>query len=122
MRIAPIALALAGLAGAAAPAAERDPLAGRAAGKPVDCVDQARLGGPEIIDSRTLLYRDGRTIWRNDLPAACPGLRPMATLIVELYGSQLCRNDHVRAQEVGSVIPGPVCRLGSFTPYDLAAK
>jgi hypothetical protein len=122
VRIAPIAIALAGLAGAAAPAAERDALAERIAGKLVDCVDHARLGGPEIIDTRTLRYRDGRRIWRNDLPAACPGLRPTATVIVEIYGSQLCRNDHVRAQEVGSVIPGPVCRLGKFTPYDLPTK
>ena len=121
MRIALIPVALAGLAGAAAPAAPREePLAGRVAGAPVDCVDQARVEGPDIIDSRTILYRQSlKRVWRNDLPAACPGLRPNATLIVEIYGNQLCRNDHFRPREPGAIIPGPICRLGSFTPYDL---
>jgi hypothetical protein len=119
-----IPILLAGLAGSAAPAAPRkDPLAGRVAGAPIDCVDQSRLGGPDIIDNRTILYRESlRRIWRNDLEAACPGLRPTATLIVEIYGSQLCRNDHIRAREPGSIIPGPICRLGKFTPYDLPKK
>ena len=125
MRYALIPVLLAGLAGAAAPAAPRDkdPLAGRIAGKAVDCVDQSQLGGPDVIDDRTILYRQslGR-IWRNDLAAACPGLRPQTTLIVEIYGSQLCRNDHFRSRDAGSVIPGPLCRLGKFTPYDLPEK
>ena len=118
MKLALIPVALAGIV-AAAPAAERDPLAGRVAGTTVACVNQARLGGPEIVDNRTLLFHDGRRIWRNDLPATCAGLRPTATLIVEIYGSQLCRDDHIQAREPGSIIPGPACRLGKFTPYDL---
>ncbi|MEO5938578.1 MAG: hypothetical protein ABIQ43_06160 [Sphingomonas sp.] len=125
MRFALIPALLAGLAGAAAPAAprEKDPLAGRIAGKPADCVDQSRLGGPDIVDNRTILYRQSlRRIWRNDLPEACIGLRPNTTLIVEIYGSQLCRNDHFRSREPGSIIPGPYCRLGKFTPYDLPNK
>ena len=122
MRIALIPVAVAGLVGVA-PAAERDPLAGRVAGAAVACVDQSRLGGPDIIDSRTILYRQSRgRIWRNDLPEACPGLRPNTTLIVEIYGSQLCSNDRIRAHDAGSIIPGPSCRLGKFTPYDLPGK
>ncbi|MBN8813902.1 MAG: hypothetical protein J0J06_00480 [Sphingomonas sp.] len=115
---------LAGVAGSAAPAAPaKDPLAGRVAGAPVDCVDQARIMGPDIIDNRTILYRQSlKRIWRNDLEGTCPGLRPTATLIVEVFGSQLCRNDRFRAQEPGSIIPGPYCRLGKFTPYDLPTK
>lgn len=118
------AVALAGLAGAAAPAAPReDPLAGRAAGKAVDCVDQSQLGGPDIVDGRTILYRQSlRRIWRNDLPAACQGLRPMTTLIVEVYSSQLCSGDRFRTQDWGAVVAGPYCRLGKFTPYDRPGK
>ncbi len=122
MRLALIPVALAGLV-AAAPAVERDPLAGRVAGAPVDCVDRSRLGGPDIIDNRTILYRQSASrIWRNDLPEACVGLRPTATLIVEAYGSQSCRNDRFQPREWGSVIPGPYCRLGKFTPYDVPGK
>lgn len=124
MRLTAVVVLLAGLAGAAAPAATRDdPLAGRVAGKPVDCVDQSRLGGPDIVDSRTILYRQSlKRIWRNDLSAACPNLRPMTTLIIDVYGSQLCDGDRFRAREPNSIIPGPYCRLGKFTPYDLPAK
>ena len=122
MRLALIPIALVGIAGTA-PAAERDPLAGRFPGAAVDCVDQSRLGGPDVIDNRTVLYRQSlKRIWRNDLPAACPGLRPNTTLIVEIYGNQLCSNDRIRAREPGSIIPGPYCRLGKFTPYDLPGK
>lgn len=124
MRYALIPILLAGFAGAAAPAAPReDPLAGRIAGAAVDCVDQSRLGGPDIVDNRTILYRQslGR-IWRNDLPAACPGLRPNTTLIVQIYGSQLCRNDNFQTRDAGSIVNGPLCRLGKFTPYDLPKK
>jgi hypothetical protein len=123
-RLALIAAALAGLAGAAAPAAPReDPLAGRIAGKAVDCVDQSQLGGPDIVDGRTILYRQSlRRIWRNDLPAACQGLRPMTTLIVEVYSSQLCSGDRFRTQDWGAVVAGPYCRLGKFTPYDRPGK
>ena len=128
MRIALIPIAALGLLGAAAPAAHRqDALAsaleGRIAGKPVDCVPNARLNGPEIIDEKTLIYREsGRRIWRNDLIGQCPGLRPMDTLIVDVFGSQLCRNDHFRALTPGTRIPGAICRLGSFTPYDKPAQ
>lgn len=122
-----IRVALAAIAAGAAfavPATGRDDdlakeLAGRAPGKPVDCIDQSRLMGPVIIDERTILYREsGRRVWRNDLPGECRGLRPLSTLIVELYGSQLCRNDHFRTLEPGSTIPSAYCRFGSFTPYD----
>ena len=98
-------------------------LAGRVAGKAVECVDKSRLDGPQIIDEKTLIYREsGRRVWRNDLIGPCPGLRPLDTLIVDVYGGQLCRNDHFRAIEPGTRIPGMVCRLGVFTPYDKPAK
>lgn len=128
MRAGLIPVAVLGLFAAAAPAAPRDEtlesvLAGRVAGKPVDCVDKSRIDGPQIIDAKTLIYREsGRRIWRNDLIGECPGLSPMDTLVVDIFGGQLCRNDHFRALTPGTRIPGPICRLGKFTPYDKPAK
>lgn len=121
-----IRVALAAIVGAmlVAPAIGRDDplakeLAGRVAGQPVDCVNLSRLNGPTIIDENTIIYREnGRRIWRNDLAGECRGLRPLSTLVVDVYGSHLCRNDHFRALEPGSSIPTAYCRLGSFTPYD----
>jgi hypothetical protein len=94
-------------------------LAGRTAGAPQTCVENSMLGNAQIIDNRTLLYREsGRRVWRNDLPEACPGLRDDSRMIVEVYGSQLCQNDRFRAVDFGSHIPGPYCRFGKFVPYD----
>ncbi|MES1976238.1 MAG: hypothetical protein V4472_27600 [Pseudomonadota bacterium] len=91
-------------------------LAGRTAGQPTDCISTMSADGPRIVDDRTLLYGSGRTIWRTTIEA-CPSLRPGDILIVEMHGSQLCRNDLFRTTEPGAVIPGPYCRMGHFVPY-----
>jgi hypothetical protein len=92
-------------------------LAERVAGEPQTCISQRQGVSLHAVDSRTIVYDDGRDIWVNRLEAACPGLRPGATLIVEPFGDRFCRNDRIRALEAGAAIPGPYCRLGSFTPY-----
>lgn len=130
MRILPI-IALAALAGCAASsemqaseqaAGQKDlaaALGDRVPGTPRDCIPTSDSDGPQIIDSRTILYKPvGRTLWRNDLASACPGLRPYTTLIVEVHGSQICRNDRFRVLEPGTRIPGAFCMFGQFTPYE----
>lgn len=113
---------------AAAPAASSkdelaDALANRVAGKPVDCIDKSFVDGPQIINDRTIIYRQtGRRVWRNDLPDACRGMRPMDTIVIELWGNQMCENDHFLTVSPASRIPGAICRLGKFTPYDKPAK
>jgi hypothetical protein len=93
-------------------------LAGRTAGTPTDCISASNSDGPQIIDNRTILYRQvGRTVWRNDLEAACPSLAPMNTIIIELHGGQICRHDRFRVLEPGSTIPSGYCMMGKFTPY-----
>lgn len=96
-------------------------LEGRVAGEPVNCIPASEGGGPDIIDSKTILYRQGNRLWRNDLPDNCPFMRPNQILIVELWGSNLCRNDLVSVVERGGgSIPIGKCRLGQFTPYTRA--
>ena len=117
MRLLPL-LVLAACAGG--PAREADlslELAGRTAGPPQDCAPASAGDSLVARDPHTLVYRRGDTIWVNRLAAACPGLGPMSTLIVEVHGSQYCRGDRIRATEPGRVIPGPSCLLGAFTPY-----
>lgn len=93
-------------------------LKGRVAGEPRDCVSNFNLSGPQIIDSSTLIYREGGRVWRNDLGSACPGLSPGDMLIVEVHGSQICRNDRFRAVTPGTRIPSAFCMFGRFTPYE----
>lgn len=124
MRLLPLLLMLAGSAAPAVEGPSRDQdalsreLAGRVAGKTVACISPASSSaGLTIVDSRTLVYREGRTLWVNRLPHQCPGLRPLETLVVEVHGSQYCRHDRFRSLQSGSTIPGPTCLLGDFTPY-----
>jgi hypothetical protein len=93
-------------------------LEGRVAGEAKECISSSFLQGPEIIDDKTILYREvGRTIWRNDVIGPCPSLAPMETLVVEMHGAQLCRNDRFRVLPFGGGIPSAPCRLGKFVPY-----
>ena len=95
-----------------------DPLAGRVAGPPVDCIDLDRVQGPEIVDARTILYhQNGRRIWRTAPEGNCPSMRPGDGLNVEVFAGQLCRHDRFRARSAGYVRTA-VCRFGRFVPYD----
>ena len=94
-----------------------DELKGLTPGEPINCISSTSTNGPQVIDKDTILYRQGRTVYRNELPAECRGLEPGNTLIIELHGGQVCANDKFRVLEPGQSIPGPYCRMGKFTPY-----
>ena len=120
----PVMLAFA-LAGCAAPHAIADSnrelasyTVGRVAGEPLRCIPATNSSeGLRAVDHRTVLYRSGGTNWLNQLQHDCPGLRPLATLVVDTVGSQYCRGDRVRPLEAGVATPRSVCVLGDFTPY-----
>ncbi|RZT56581.1 hypothetical protein EV283_0634 [Sphingomonas sp. BK036] len=100
-------------------AGKSDPLAGRIAGTPVRCITLQQLNGPEIVDSQTILYRQsGKRIWKTGPVGECASLRPFDTMIVDVYGGQLCRNDRFRTVSNGMSIPSGYCRFRDFTPYD----
>ena len=99
-------------------AAKDDPLAGRVAEAPVQCIDPSFANGPQITDQGTIIYRPtGKRLYVTTPIGPCPSLRPFTTLIVERFGSQQCRNDRFRVLEPTSRIPGPFCRFGSFVPW-----
>ena len=92
-------------------------LAGRTAGAVRDCVSMSQGANLAPRGRDTLLYRSGDTIWVNRLASSCPGLDEMSQIVIEVHGSQYCRGDHFKARDAGQSIPGPICVLGSFTPY-----
>lgn len=120
MRIIAIGLA-ATLAGCAAPppsasSAAIPELAGRTAGAPVRCVTFGQRDGLHIAGPHTLTFRDGKTIWVNNVPE-CSTLRTSDILVLEPFGTQYCRGDFVRTRDNVTLIPGPGCRLNDFVPY-----
>lgn len=94
-------------------------LAGRVAGKPQNCIALSPGDGPEVIDNRTILYRQsGARLWLNRLDQACPSLREEDIVVVESYGGQLCRSDRFQVAGRNGGVPSAFCYFGAFTPYD----
>lgn len=93
-------------------------LAGRVAGPASSCINSHQSSNLRVIDSQTLAYNDGPTLWVTHLSAACPGIATLSTVIVEpQLGGQYCKGDHVRGLEQGAIIPGPTCFIGDWVPY-----
>ncbi|MDE0879023.1 MAG: hypothetical protein OSB00_10240 [Sphingomonas bacterium] len=105
-------------------AARSDPLAGRIAGEPQQCLNLSlQTTSPVIEDGNTIVYRQsGRRWWVTHPVGGCGTLRPLATLIVEPFGNRLCENDRFRTIIPGQIIPSAYCRFGPFTPYDKPSK
>ena len=107
----------ANLDGPAPPGASAAALEGRVAGQPRACISTAINQQGRVLDGATIAYDSGAVIWVNRLAAACPGLSPYNTMLVEQGGSQLCRGDRVRGLEPGGTIPGPACNLQDWVPF-----
>ncbi len=87
------------------------------------CVDARQITARRITGPSSLEFDVGGITYRNDLPAACPGLENRMTfdsLALEVTGSQICAGDSfrafdpVQAKAVGATA-FPRCRLGNFT-------
>jgi hypothetical protein len=93
-------------------------LAGRVAGPPQSCISSYPNQNLRAIDTSTIAYGSGRTVYVNRLPGSCPGLGDLNTIIVDARdGTRYCRGTRVRGLETGAIIPGPWCNLGDWVPY-----
>lgn len=95
-------------------------LAGRVAGTPQSCVTANQAQNLHALDSQTVAYGYGKTIYINHLKAPCPAIAPLNTLIVVAgSGNEYCRGDRIRGLEQGAIIAGPSCNLDDWVPYRL---
>ena len=120
MRVFVFALALTGCATAASAPSESNfarEVAGRQPGPARTCIGTTPNQNVRVLDSATLAYDGGPTLWVNRLRSRCPGLDPANIAIIESTTGQFCSGDHVRGLDRGGNIPGPVCLLGEWTPY-----
>jgi hypothetical protein len=126
MRRVIVLLALAGCSPTGPSAGSQDAfareLAGRVVGPVRSCVSTQQNTNLRVIDSRTIAYDLGTTLWVNRLDASCPGLSPYNTVIVDVSSGAYCRGDRIRGLEPGGIIPGPTCILRDWTPYRRAKR
>lgn len=94
-------------------------LAGRTAGKPVNCIGNFRTSNMQIIDDWTILFREGRTVYVQNPPGGCPGIANGGnTLVSRLYGTnQLCSGDINHIVDLHTGIGGGSCVFTAFVPY-----
>ncbi len=131
-RLATIVLCASGLAACTANMAGPEPrnlraenelhqaLAGKVAGRPVDCLPTYRSSDMQVIDDNTILFRDGR---RTYLQAPRGGCSPIGsgnyTLVTHSFGgSGLCRGDIAQVVDLQNGFTVGSCSLDEFVPFE----
>ena len=94
-------------------------LAGRTPGEPVSCIGNMRGSDMQIVDDRTILYREGGTIYVQKPSGGCHGLGSgHYTLLTRLHGStRLCRGQIGEVVDRVSGFTYGSCVFGDFVPY-----
>lgn len=96
-----------------------DALAGRVAGKPVNCIPTYRADDMQIIDDWTILFKDGSTIYVQNPRGGCPGIGSHRNVLISrpMPSSQLCSGDIQQLFDPTSGIGGGACVFSEFVPY-----
>jgi hypothetical protein len=92
-------------------------LAGRTAGKPVNCIPLSSVSSSQIIKGKAIVYRVGSKLYVNEPRAGAESLDDDDVLVTKLYGSQLCSIDTVNLIDRSSRFPRGFVSLGKFVPY-----
>lgn len=91
-------------------------LAGRVAGKPVDCVNQFQSRGVKAFGA-TILYTAGNgVIYRNETSGGCGNLG-RDVLVTRTPSTSLCRGDIAQTVDLVARFPTGSCSFGEFVPY-----
>ncbi len=96
----------------------KDALAGFTAGKPVSCLPNRDIRGPEAYGETTLLFRVNRNlIYRTETRGTCRGIARGDALITKQFSSQLCAGDIAYSADLRTGFQSGTCALGEFIPY-----
>jgi len=96
-------------------------LAGRVAGKPVNCIDPRLNSDTRVIDKTAIIYGSGRTIYLQQ-PQNPADLNDDDILVTELRGTgQLCSIDIVRLHDRSGGWYRGFVGLNKFVPYTKVA-
>ncbi len=98
-------------------------VAGRVAGKPVNCINQRDIRSTEIIDGIGIVYTTNNgTAYVNRLDGGAGFLDSDDILVTRSYTSQLCRIDIVQLISRTGQFPKGSIGLNEFVPYPKPPK
>lgn len=83
------------------------------------CIDTRQIKTTRIVDNQNIIfYMRDRTIYHNELPRACSGLRRGKAISYRTSLSRLCSIDVITLLDTTGmgISPGPSCGLGKFLP------
>ncbi|WP_404366237.1 hypothetical protein AB5I39_10475 [Sphingomonas sp. MMS24-J45] len=91
-------------------------------GKPESCIQLRQIRETRVHGDRTIDFiMQGRKVYRNTLPNACPGLGFEERFTYETSLSQLCSVDIITVlYSTPALQRGASCGLGAFQPVTLA--
>ncbi len=93
-------------------------LGGKVAGKAVNCLPQYRSTDMTVIDDQTILFRDGKTVYRNDPAGGCSPLGSgHYALVTHTSLGSLCSGDIARVYDTTAGMTVGTCALSEFIPY-----
>ena len=87
----------------------------------VRCVQLIRVDRTKVVDDENIFfYMKNGTIYRNQLPRACPGLSREERFMYKVPTGRLCDLDiiTVLTDFAGGLRPAAGCGLGKFHPVD----
>ena len=91
-------------------------LEGRVPGKPVSCISAQISNRLQIIDRTAVVYDSGGTVYVAK-PRDPRTLNSDDILVINRFGSQLCKQDIIRTVDRNSGFMTGVVFLGDFVPY-----
>lgn len=118
------------LAAAPSAAAPRDgeaelakAIAGRTAGKPVDCISLRDIRSSRIIDRTAIVYEmNNGVIYVNRPESGADIMNWTDVMVTDTHSSQLCSIDTVKLWDSGVRMPTGWVGLGDFVPYPRPPK
>ncbi|MDG2534120.1 hypothetical protein P6144_10710 [Sphingomonas sp. HITSZ_GF] len=98
-------------------------VAGRDAGKPVDCIYLRDIRSTRIIDGTAIVYEmNNGLIYVNRPKSGASSLDWTDVMITDTHSSQLCSIDTVKLFDTGVRMPTGWVGLGDFVPYPRPPK
>ncbi len=87
------------------------------------CIRSSAIDTTEVLNPRLVVFKVGRrTIYINQMPVDCPGLKPKAKIALTARDDRLCQLDSIRVLHPSgmasdgsdNIMFGPNCMLGKF--------